>query len=325
MNGSRAKKMSKLNETARSLFSNLAVDEEEREQLNSFLRRECDFLNPEGSDEGLLIFLKDWDGNYLAVNEEMARMYATSADKMTGRGEGDLGVMPPEKADYLLNEDRELMRIKKRQYFPGAAFLDARRQTRLFDVVKTPIVNENGVCVKLLFVARPASESKIEVSGARPEMAARAYEDRPNAHTRKPRILILNDEYLNAIMIKKVLNMEEFEVESIDNVNAASYMAGLKKYDLVLTNEQVLLKGDPEEISALRRAAGKTPIIAMIKKQSEENIKKCKAAGMSNYIEKPFTLSKIIEVIEKYSTPGGRKKLRGRKQNAQHGSAGRSV
>ncbi len=314
MKKSRINYLSKFNGAARYLFSGLDIDTEERERLIIALRRECAFLNADMGEEGLLIFIKDWDGNYLAVNDEMAKMYATSADKVTGRRESDLGLMTAEKAKYLLQEDREFMRKGQRQYFPGALFQNAARKALAFDVVKTPIANSNGSCCMMLFVARPAAEDKIISRNAvsQIEDTASAEDETSNNSLKKTRILILNDEYLNAILIKKVLNMEYFDVESVDNINEAADMAGQKNYDLILTNEQIFLTGHPEELSRLKNAGTKPPIIAMIKKNSEENIQKCKEAGIISYIEKPFTLSKIIEVIEKYSPPApARRQARG--------------
>ena len=310
MKKSKINKLPKLNGTARYLFSGLDIDAEERDQLLAALCRECAFLNVDIDEDGLLIFVKDWDGNYLAVNEEMTKIYATSVEKMTGHGEGDLGLMTPEKAKYLLQEDREVMLKGRRQYLTGALFQNAAGKTLAFDVVKTPIANSNGSCCMMLFVARPATEyeSGGQTAGSQMEDTAFVKDETPNKYFKKTSILILNDEYLNAILIKKVLDMEYFEVEAVDNINEAADMAGKKKYDLILTNEQIFLSGDPEELSRLKKAGINSPIIAMIKKNSEENIKRCKEAGISSYIEKPFTLSKIIEVIEKCSLPMSEKR-----------------
>lgn len=311
MKKERARSTSRGLENSKCYFSYLSTDPEERRWIEHVLRMECEFLNTGAVEDGTLIFVKDWDGNYLMVNEEMAKLYATGAERMTDRSESDLGLMPPEKAEYLLREDRELMHKKQRQYVRGAVFQNAGGKTHEFDVVKMPIINGDGACRMLLFVARPAEEYTANggtVEAERPDGQVRDPEAARISGPARPRILILNDEYLNAILIKKILNMKDFDVDSAESVNAAIDMAGLKKYDLILTNEQMLLNNGSDAAFRLLGSGIKTPIVAMIKKRSDENIRKCVKAGMCNYIEKPFTLEKIIEMIERYAPASGAKR-----------------
>lgn len=118
------------------------------------------------------------------------------------------------------------------------------------------------------------------------------------------RILIAEDNELNAEIAMEILSEAGFEVEHaadgiicVDMLN--KHIVGY--YDLVLMDVQMPNMDGLKATAVIRqfpdKAKAKTPIIAMTANAFEEDRKKCLEAGMNGFISKPVDVQKLIDTL----------------------------
>ena len=128
----------------------------QRQALNSqerLLRQIID-ANPS------LIFVKDWEGRFVLVNQATAEIYGTTVDELVGKTDADFNPKREEVAHFLRN-DREVMSSGRPKLIaeepvtsPGA------RETRWFQTIKVPLRLPDEDFPKLLGVATEITERK---------------------------------------------------------------------------------------------------------------------------------------------------------------------
>ena len=132
----------------------------------AFLRQVIDILPS-------FVFVKDRQGRYTLVNQAHAKGYGRSVEDMIGKTAGDVS---PHNAwvDAVARSDHEVVETLQEMYVPEEAFTDAAGETRWFQTVKRPIVNEDGE-VQVLGVAMDITQRKgIEEELRAAKMAAEA-------------------------------------------------------------------------------------------------------------------------------------------------------
>lgn len=121
------------------------------------------------------------------------------------------------------------------------------------------------------------------------------------------RILLVEDNELNAEIAKEILEMTHVEVEHAENGLAAVEMVEAAEpdyYDLVLMDIQ-MPKMNGYEATRVIRAMDKQwtrrlPIIAMTANAFAEDVQAAKGAGMNEHIAKPLDLNALAGVITKW-------------------------
>jgi signal transduction histidine kinase/DNA-binding response OmpR family regulator len=117
------------------------------------------------------------------------------------------------------------------------------------------------------------------------------------------RILVVEDEPLNMMLISEVLRKMGVEVVKAGN--------GEEAIDRLLKDDPALIFMDinmpemdgftaTEQIRTLATHHRKVPIVALTADAMKEDKERCLASGMNDYISKPFRLEEIHEVIKKY-------------------------
>ena len=124
---------------------------------------------------------------------------------------------------------------------------------------------------------------------------------------RGKRILLAEDNDLNAEIAKELLELKGVDVEWVVNGQEAVdafAQAAEGDYDIILMDLQMPVKGGLEataEIRKLERAdAKRIPIIAMTANALQEDREKAFAAGMSDFVPKPFDVEDLYKSIEKF-------------------------
>ena len=120
-------------------------------------------------------------------------------------------------------------------------------------------------------------------------------------------ILLVEDNLLNQVLAKKVLTDWKWNVETAENGLIALEKMKTKNYDLVLMDIQMPEMDGYDTTSNIRKMTDSikshTPIIAMTAHALVGEAEKCLAAGMDEYISKPFDpkvlKSKIFSVLNK--------------------------
>jgi PAS domain S-box-containing protein len=115
-------------------------------------------------------------------------------------------------------------------------------------------------------------------------------------------IMVVEDEPINMMLISEVLNKMGFEV--IKATNGKQALEILPHYDPVLIFMDVNMPemdgiATTKLIRQLPEPYNRIPVVALTADAMQEDKDKCIAAGMNDYISKPFRLNEIEEVLKK--------------------------
>jgi CheY-like chemotaxis protein len=118
---------------------------------------------------------------------------------------------------------------------------------------------------------------------------------------KKPRILIAEDDPTIRLILGKMLQMANYEIDFAENGLKVVEMRQNGIYDLILMDVQMPLLNGFEATTAIREKertnGGHIPIIAMTAHALKEDEERCLAAGMDAYVSKPIDFKKTLQVI----------------------------
>jgi PAS domain S-box-containing protein len=135
----------------------LAVD---REHASLIVQRERQFLRQVIDAFPSCIFVKDEQGIFHLANQAMANLLGTTVEEIVGKNERDFAIIPEGLESRLLLEDREVIRCRKVVH-SGSRIPDAAGNIHSFETAKSPFLNEDGSCDKLLIVTTDITERKL--------------------------------------------------------------------------------------------------------------------------------------------------------------------
>ena len=122
-------------------FTAIVRDVGDRLRLESELRERAAYLRALLDNSPFLLWLKDAEGRFLAVNDVFARACGqTSPDALIGQT--DLDVWPRELAERYRADDFEVMQLKQQKSIEEP--IAEQGVTRWFETFKTPILDEAG-------------------------------------------------------------------------------------------------------------------------------------------------------------------------------------
>ncbi len=152
--------------TEMDLRRSLAVEagiQEDRDRVQAVVQRERAFLRRIIDTQPSMVFVKDWEGRFVLVNEALARCYGSTVDGVVGKTDADLN---PDAAEvsHFVQDDREVMATRSMKLIPEEPVTDSEGQVHWFSTVKVPLVNEDGSCDKLLGVATDITAQKRALS-----------------------------------------------------------------------------------------------------------------------------------------------------------------
>jgi PAS domain S-box-containing protein len=137
--------------------------------------------------------------------------------------------------------------------------------------------------------------------GSAVEKTAPAGETRLTGETRRPRLLIAEDDQIISQILKALLQRSDYDLDFVDNGEKAVEMWDSGGYDLILMDVQMPRLNGFEATAAIREKersrGGHIPIIAMTAHALKEDEERCLAAGMDSYISKPIDFQKTQQVI----------------------------
>lgn len=114
------------------------------------------------------------------------------------------------------------------------------------------------------------------------------------------KVLVVEDNKINRLIVAKALENLEIEHDTANNGKQALELLKENHYDAILMD---LMMPEMDGFEASRKIRGelnlKLPIIACTAKKVEGTIKECRAAGMTDYIAKPFNENDIREKLNK--------------------------
>ena len=113
------------------------------------------------------------------------------------------------------------------------------------------------------------------------------------------KILIVEDEVIITMLIRKILGMHGFKIEGIvDNGKGAIKMVAEHKPDLILMD--ITIKGELDGIETAAHIMGEysTPVVFLTGRSDKDTYERAMALHPAAYIVKPIVGPELIEVIE---------------------------
>ena len=118
---------------------------------------------------------------------------------------------------------------------------------------------------------------------------------------KRVRILVAEDNQINQILIKKVLDAMNSEVVIVENGKMAIDTLQAEKFDAVLMDIQMpVMDGHQATIIIRQKLNIDVPVIGVSANVFKEDIDKSLFVGMNAHIGKPFTSKDLYEVISKF-------------------------
>ncbi len=142
----------------------------------------------------------------------------------------------------------------------------------------------------------------IEASAPVGEVLAVASEaDAGTASAKTLRILTAEDHPVNQQLIKRILEKWGHQVDIANNGREAVDAVMRQPYDLVFMDMQMPEMGGVEATVEIRRtiAAVDLPIVAMTANVLEADRERCRAAGMQDFVGKPFQMAQVKAILER--------------------------
>ncbi|MEL7146399.1 MAG: response regulator [Bacteroidota bacterium] len=113
-------------------------------------------------------------------------------------------------------------------------------------------------------------------------------------------ILVVDDNEINLMLAKKVLETLGATYETATNGKEAVDLVGINSFDLILMDVQMPVMDGWLATQQLRQNNFHRPIIALSANVYKEHIEKCLAVGMNGHLRKPFSKVDLYTMISQY-------------------------
>lgn len=117
------------------------------------------------------------------------------------------------------------------------------------------------------------------------------------------KVLVVEDNAINQLLISTILNLESFEVVVADNGKIAIDILINSDFDIILMDLMMPEMNGYDATEYIRKKItdnkSTIPIIAVSADVSKDVKDKCKAVGMNDYISKPYDAKHLLDLIKK--------------------------
>lgn len=131
----------------------------ERKRTEEALRQERLLLRQVIDSSPNIIFVKDEAGRYLLGNQALAGFFGHPLEAVIGKTDAELNPLPGQTAK-LRADDLQVFGTRQTLHIPEEAVPAADGETHWFNTVKTPLLDTDGTCDKLLGVAMDITQRK---------------------------------------------------------------------------------------------------------------------------------------------------------------------
>lgn len=119
-------------------------------------------------------------------------------------------------------------------------------------------------------------------------------------HKSSIKILVVDDNYINQMIMKNILNDNFWECDIANNGEEAINLFKTNNYDLILLDMQMPIMDGYEASRIIKNLNPKTPIIAISANAYGNEINKINKSGVDECIARPFGERHLIYLIKKY-------------------------
>ena len=217
----------------------------------------------------------------------------------------DTGVgIPPEVLETLFSPFTQADSSTTRRY--GGTGLGLTISQRMVELLGGDIECESTPGVGSTFRFTLPFEPSDRVVGEVPEAIADG--SRPEADERAERqhsyrILVAEDDEINRLVVLRMLNDLGFRAEAAGNGLEVLAALDRETFDLVLMDCQMPVLDGYETTHRIRRGEGAgrhLPIVAVTAHALKGERERCLAAGMDDYISKPFTEEGLTTLLDRW-------------------------
>ncbi|QJP34437.1 response regulator [Nonlabens sp. Ci31] len=166
--------------------------------------------------------------------------------------------------------------------------------TKIKDVLKTPVAQTTNSSNEM-------NKNKIQNTGTAKDGVLNEKQATPSELSNK-QILIVEDNKINQMITRKILEGKNFSCEVANNGEEAVQAAKSKKYDLILMDIHMPIKDGKEATREIRTFDREIPIIALTAVTLNESEKEFYEIGFDDIIPKPFKMHEFFEKIQKVFT-----------------------
>jgi signal transduction histidine kinase/CheY-like chemotaxis protein len=114
------------------------------------------------------------------------------------------------------------------------------------------------------------------------------------------KILIVEDNELNVMVLQKMLSKYDFDFETAENGSVGLNLALAQPFDLILMDIHMPIMDGIESSKRIREAGIDTPIIGLSANITRETMVEALDSGMKAYLTKPYSKDQILEVFAAY-------------------------
>lgn len=153
-------------------------------------------------------------------------------------------------------------------------------------------------------VACGAADSTAAVATGQPDAAVGVPPFVPNAAETGPLdILVAEDNRINQVLIRDILEQHGHNVHIVANGVDAVNAARESRYDLIFMDVQMPVMDGLEAARMIRERQNdvRVPIVALTAHAMRGDRDLCFAAGMDDYISKPFSIDQIHDLVARYA------------------------
>ncbi|BCL73103.1 hypothetical protein TUMSATVNIG1_50750 [Vibrio nigripulchritudo] len=148
-------------------------------------------------------------------------------------------------------------------------------------------------------------EDKVRAIFERPSVpVATSGEHEPSPMKTMLKVLLVEDQVSNQVVMKKMLERLGVEVSLAENGRVAVSKCAIEHYDLVLMDCQMPVMDGFEATYSIRKMEAssslRVPIVALTANVLAEEKKRCFEVGMDGFVSKPVNLSKLSTVLRKH-------------------------
>ena len=117
-----------------------------------------------------------------------------------------------------------------------------------------------------------------------------------------PRILYIDDDFANRLLVKRILMSEGFELEEADNARDGINMAASNPPDLILMDIAMPDMNGLEATNRIRAmpAIASTKIIALTANAMQGDREMILEAGCDGYISKPIEVDTFVDELTQF-------------------------
>jgi PAS domain S-box-containing protein len=149
-----------LDEAGKPLYLlGITEDITERKRAETALHMQQQFLQSVIDSNPNWIFVKNWNGEFVLVNQSLAAAYGTSPQCLIGKTDADFNPNPAEVAQHL-QADRDVMTTLQEQFIPEEPITTAAGEVRWMQTIKKPLFSPNGSVSQVLVVATDITQRK---------------------------------------------------------------------------------------------------------------------------------------------------------------------